>query len=135
MYYEVKLQTTKKVEGKNSEMEQKTVNEHYIANCETPVEAYYKAMELYNNECDVYSIVESKIKEIINQKVEEKPFFKAVISDTYTDEKGNEKENKYYVLVCAKDVTEANKLMQEYLKQGYDMQLTGINKTKIVDLI
>ena len=36
----------------------------------------------------------------------------------------------------AKDITEANRLMQEHMRQGLnDMRLDGIVKTKIIDLI
>ena len=57
------------------------------------------------------------------------------IKDTFTDDEGNEKDSKYFVLVCAKDITEANKIMDEYLKQGFDMKLDGIVRTKILDVI
>ena len=71
-----------------------------------------------------------------NQKTEDKPFFKATIVDTQIDENGNEKELKYYNLVCAKDLKEANTLMEQHLSQGLsDMRLDAIVKTKIIDLI
>lgn len=65
-----------------------------------------------------------------------KPFYKATLIDIFIDDNGNEKETKYYNLVCAKDITEANRLMQEHMRQGLnDMRLDGIVKTKIIDLI
>ena len=57
------------------------------------------------------------------------------IKGTFTDDEGNEKDSKYFVLVCAKDIPEANKIMDEYLKQGFDMKLDGIVRTKILDVI
>lgn len=39
-------------------------------------------------------------------------------------------------LVCAKDLKEANTLMEQHLSQGLsDMRLDAIVKTKIIDLI
>lgn len=140
MYYEVKLSVEKEVPCKPSKAgatacELKQVNEHYICECENALEAYYKANELYNNKCEVYSITSSKIKEIVNTKTEDKPFFKATIVDIYLDDAGEEKERKSAVLVCATDVKEATKIMEDYLKQGYNMGMIGISRTKILDLI
>lgn len=131
MFYEIKL----KVQKENAKGEMKEVAEHYITDVELFSEAEQKGMELYNNDCDVFSVIRSKIKEIVNEKHEEKPFFKATVTDTFTDDEGNEKDSKYFVLVCAKDIPEANKIMDEYLKQGFDMKLDGIVKTKILDVI
>lgn len=133
MYYEIKLRTEKE----NAKGEMKEVTEHYITNVELFAEAEQKGMEMYNNECDVFSIVRSKVSEIVNEsdKTDDNHFFKATIVDVYTDESGNEKETKYFVLVSAKDIPEANKRMEDYLKQGFDMKLDGIVKTKILDVI
>lgn len=133
MLYEVKL----RVEQENSKGELKQVTEHYIVDgCEFFAEAEVKAMEEYNNDCEVFSIIQSRIREIVNDKEESKPFFKATITETFTNDDGSEKENKYPVLVCASDIKEANKLMEEYLKQGLsDMRLDGIVKTNILDVL
>lgn len=71
----------------------------------------------------------------MNTKTEDKPFFKATIVDIYLDDAGEEKEQKSAVLVCSTDVKEATKIMEDYLKQGYNMGMIGINRTKILDLI
>ncbi len=131
MFYEIKLKTEK--EKENGEI--KEVAEHFITDVELFAEAECKGLDLYNNNCDVFSIIRSKIKEIVNDKEEDKPFFKATVTDTFTDEDGNEKENKYFILVCAKDIPEANKIMEDYLRQGFDMKIDGIVKTKILDVI
>lgn len=132
MYYEVKV----KVERENAKGEMKQVAEHYIVDsCELFAEIEAKAMEEFGAECDVFFIARSKITEIVNQKEVCKPFFKATVVDTFTDDEGNEKETKYQMLVCAKDIAEANKLMSEHLKQGFDMRLDGIVKTKILDIL
>ena len=132
MYYDVKV----KIEKENAKGELKQVTEHYIVdNCELFAEAEAKALEEFNKYCDVFFVCRSKIKEIVNQKDIDKPFFKATIVDVVTDDNGEEKENKEVVLVCAKNVKEATAVMEEFLKQGYDMRLDGIVKTKILDIL
>lgn len=132
MFYELKL----KVKQLADNGEEKEVVERYITEVELFAEAEAKGMELYNGECDVFAITRSKIIEIVNKKEDDKPFFKATIIKEYTDDAGNEKEMKYIVLVCAKDITEANKLMQDYMRQGLeDMRLDAIQKTKIIDIL
>lgn len=139
MFYEIKL----KVEKENSKGEMKEVVEHFITDVGLFAEAEANGLEQYNGNCDEYngncdviSITRSKVIEIVNEKEEGKPFYKATLIDIFIDDNGNEKETKYYNLVCAKDITEANRLMQEHMRQGLnDMRLDGIVKTKIIDLI
>lgn len=139
MFYEIKL----KVEKENSKGEMKEVIEHFITDVGLFAEAEANGLEQYNGNCDEYngncdviSITRSKVIEIVNEKEEGKPFYKATLIDIFIDDNGNEKETKYYTLVCAKDITEANRLMQEHMIQGLkDMRLDGIVKTKIIDLI
>lgn len=132
MFYEIKL----KVNKESEKGEVKEVVEHYVTNVELFAEAEAKGLEQYNGDCDVFSIVRSKVIEIVNKKEENKSFFKATIISTFTDDNDNEKENKYYNLVCAKDITEANRIMQEHMRQGLnDMRLDAIQKTKIIDVI
>ena len=132
MFYEIKL----KVEKDNSKGEKKEVIEHYITDVELFAEAEAKGVEQYNGNCDVLYITRSNVVEIVNEKEEDKPFYKATLIDIFIDDNGNEKETKYYNLVCAKDITEANRLMQEHMRQGLkDMRLDAIQKTKIIDLI
>lgn len=132
MFYEIKL----KVEKENSKGEMKEVVEHFITDVRLFAEAEANGLEQYNGNCDVISITRSNVVEIVNEKEEDKPFYKATLIDIFIDDNGNEKETKYYTLVCAKDITEANRLMQEHMRQGLnDMRLDGIVKTKIIDLI
>lgn len=132
MFYELKL----KVKQLADNGEEKEVIERYITDVELFAEAEAKGMEQYNGECDVFAISQSKIIEIVNKKEDDKPFFKATIIKEYTDDAGNDKEMKYPVLVCAKDITEANKMMQDYMRQGLeDMRLDAIQKTKIIDIL
>ena len=133
MYYEIKIKTEKE----NAKGETKEVTEHYITDAELFSEAEQKGLELYANRCDVFAISRSKVREIVNlaDKTEENHFFKATITDVFTDDSGNEKETKYFVLVAAKDIPEANRRMEDYLRQGFDMKLDGIVKTRILDVI
>ena len=113
----------------------KEVVEHFITDVGLFDEAEAKGLEQYVG-CDVISITRSNVVEIVNEKEEGKPFYKATLIDIFIDDNGNEKETKYYNLVCAKDITEANRLMQEHMRQGLnDMRLDAIQKTKIIDLI
>ena len=130
MFYEIKL----KVDKDNGKGEMKEVVEHFITYVGLFAEA--NGLEQYNGNCDVTSITRSNVVEIVNEKEEGKPFYKATLIDIFIDGNGDEKETKYYNLVCAKDITEANRLMQEHMRQGRnDMRLDGIVKTKIIDLI
>lgn len=134
MYYEIKL-TTNKPDMKRSGM-MKKVTEQYLVECELFAEAECRGNELYNGNCDVFSIQRSKVKELVNGLDEEKHTYRATIIATYPNEKGGETEMKYVVLVSAKDLTEANSLMQDYIKQGLDdMTLDSIVGTKIISLL
>lgn len=132
MFYEIKLKTQRE----NAKGEMKEVKEHFILDVGLFCEAEAKGMELYNGNCDIFSIIRSKIREIINTKQPDKPFFRATLIDIFVNDDGTEKETPYPVLVCAADITEANRLMEEYMKQGLsDFRLEGITKTKILDVL
>lgn len=132
MYYELKI----KVEKENSKGEIKEVKEHYITDADLFADVEYKGLNEYSGKCDVFAINRSKIREIVNDKAEDKPFFKATLIDVFVTEDGTEKETAYPVLVCAKDMKEANGIMEEYMKQGLsDLRLEGIVKTKILDVL
>lgn len=132
MYYELKI----KVEKENKKGELKQVTEHYITDAELFANAEYTGLNEYDGKCDVISIKRSPIREIVNDKDEDKPYFKATLIDVFVNDDGVEKENKYPVLVCAEDMKEANRIMEEYMKQGLgDLRLDGIVKTKILDVL
>lgn len=132
MYYELKI----KVEKENKKGELKQVTEHYITDAELFANAEYTGLNEYDGKCDVIAIKRSPIREIVNDKDEDKPFFKATLIDVFVNDDGVEKENRYPVLVCAEDMKEANRIMEEYMKQGLgDLRLDGIVKTKILDVL
>ncbi len=128
MFFEAKLRVEKTLDTG----EQKEVKEHYIMDAELFAEAEKMMFELYpNQKIDVFSIGRSDIREIINEKEDDKPFFKATVIDVFTDdESGKEKETKYYMLVCAENTVEVTLLVNEYLKQGYNLRLDGIKRVK-----
>ena len=133
MFFEAKI----KVEKTLDSGEVTEVTEHFILDAELFGEAEKIMFEEYpNHKVDVFAIYRSKIREIINQKEDDKPFFKATVIDIFTDEvTGKEKETKYEILVCAESVAEATAITNEYLKQGYDLRLDEIKRVKIVDYI
>lgn len=95
-----------------------------------------KGNELYNGNCDVFAISRSKIREIVNEKQENDFFYKVTLVEVFIDDNGKEKENKYYVLISAKNMDDANKKAAEYMNKGLqDMKLDAIAKTKIIDFI
>lgn len=133
MFYEIKL----KRKGINAKGEEKEIKEHFILDAETHGDAETQGYALYEGtEVDVFAVFRSGYYEIVNEKEDDKPFFKATVIDTFTDDNGKEKEIKYAMLVCAADLTQAHDIMKEYLKQGYDnMRLDEIKRTKITDYI
>lgn len=132
MYYEITL----KVNKVNEKGEEKEVSEKFITNVELFSEAELKGLEQYNNECDVTAIKRSNIMEIVNDHEVDKPFYKATIVSTFTDDNGKEKETKYHVLLHAENMVEATQIANEYMKQGMqDLKLVGINKSSILELI
>lgn len=131
MFFEVTLA----VDKLNEKGESKRCIEKYITDKMLFAEAEATGLVLYNNECDVTSIKRSKISEIINNKEEDKPFFKAVVCTVITNDDGSEKEVDSHILVCEKDVKSATEKVVEYAKRNFGMELKSISRTKIVDLL
>lgn len=131
MFYEVTLS----VDKLNEKGEPKRCIEKYITDKMLFAEAEAIGLALYNNECDVTAIKRSKISEIINDKEEDKPFFKAVVCTVITNDDGSEKEVDSHILVCEKDVKSATEKVVEYAKRNFGMELKSISRTKIVDFL
>ena len=131
MVYEVTLA----VDKLNEKGEPKRCIEKYITDKMLFAEAEAIGLALYNNECDVTAIKRSKISEIINDKEEDKPFFKAVVCTVITNEDGSEKEVDSHILVCEKDVKSATEKVVEYAKRNFGMELKSISRTKILDFL
>lgn len=133
MLYEIKLTVTKP----NDRGEIAAVKEHYILDAELHGDAEKVGFDLYpNTDVDVTSVFRSDIREIINAKDDDNPFFKSTVSEVVIDEAGNEKESKFHVLVCAKDVSEATAVLNEWLKSALnDMRIDAVRRVKIADYI
>ena len=123
MLYEVKVRYT---DG------DKTVKVHYLLDAECFWEAALNTLKQleYKVDVDVVSIKRSTIKEVIRVD-NDLDYYIATISDTYTDDKGNEKIIRYKQLLPAASIGEAQEAISDYLKQGYDMRLDAIKLTTI----
>lgn len=87
---------------------------------------------------DVVAIKRSKLREIVNtRKSEEDKIFYATIVDRFYDaDKDETTETQYVVALFAKDISEAYRIVNDYMKQGFeDMELTGLKCTRVVDVI
>ena len=123
MLYEVKARYTD---------DDKTVKVHYLLDAECFWEAELNTLKQLEGkvDVDVVSIKRSAIKEVI--KIDnDLDYYVATISDTYTDDKGNEKIIRYKQLLPAASIGEAQEAINDYLKQGYDMRLDAIKLTTI----
>lgn len=135
MLYEI----TTKVKKTQEDGSEKEVTERYITDCELFAEAEHAGMHSYadyQQEGDVIAIKRSNVREIVNEQDDKDYYYKATIVTKTIDDKENEKEQKYYVLIRADNPTEAINKANEYMKQGLDdMVLDGLVKTKIIDKI
>lgn len=135
MLYEI----TTKVKKTQEDGSEKEVTERYITDCELFAEAEHAGMHSYadyQQEGDVIAIKRSNVREIVNESDDKEHYYKATIVTKTIDENMNEKEQKYYVLIKADNLTEANSKANEYMRAGLDdMVLDGLVKTKIIDKI
>lgn len=133
MYYEVTLKVTKQDnKGKDKEVKESFL----VENAELWSEVEQRGLELYNSEADIVAMKRSSVIEVVNEKKEDTPIFKAKLISTYVDEKGKEKEKSWTVALFAADMNEANKKMQEYIKQGMeDLTLREIKQTNLLEII
>jgi hypothetical protein len=135
MFYEVtSKRTIVDLKGNDKEIAEK----YLFENLEFFAEAEQKMYEHLNNENTVTAIKQCKIMEFVNQRGDnEQSIYYATIESIFVDENtGEEKATKYVVGLFAKSIDEANRITNEYMKQGLaDLVLVGIRKTKIVDLI
>lgn len=133
MLYEI----TTKVRKLQEDGSEKEVTERYITDCELFAEAEHAGMHSYadyQQEGDVVAIKRSNVREIVNEQDDKEHYYKVTIVTKFIDD--NEKEQKYYVLIRADNLTEATNKANEYMKAGLDdMTLDGIVKTKIIDKI
>jgi len=133
MYYEVTIRRTV-VDKKGND---RSVTEKYICeNIELFAEAEQRVLEYFNAECDVTAIKRSPIREFANKPCDDAAIYIATITDTFVRDDGSENKTHYKVALYAKSVTDANKVVQEYMAQGLsDMECDKIEKTTFLEVI
>lgn len=137
MFYEIAI----KVNRMQENGKEKEVVERYIADAETFTEAEAKGVKEYADyqlKGDVVAIKRSNVYEIVNENNGEyDKLFKAKIVSIFVDEKTEkEKEQPYHVLIWATDMDDANRKVQEYMKQGLsDMRWVLTKETNLIDVI
>lgn len=129
MLYEIKLSVTLPDADKATKL-------HYILDAETHGDAEATGYGLFpGTDVDVFAVFRSDIKEIVNDKTDDTNFYKATVTDIAIGDDGKERETKYRMLVCARDIMEATSLMERQMRQGYDMRLDGIARVRMEDYI
>ena len=131
MYFETVIKRKDKDKGKE-------VTERFIVKgVELFAEAEATMLADFSNECNVIAIKQSKIKDIINSRMDdEEDIYYATLEQYYISETGDEKSTKTDVALFAKDMTDAKSKLDAYLKQGLqDMSIFKITKTKFLDVI
>ena len=134
MIYESRVSFTKIVKGNDKVMKEK----YMVAEAESFGDAETQTYEFCDGETDldVIDVKRSKVREIINTRTDENDvIFVADIADAQINEEGEEVELIYKWALFANDFDQAYKRVNEYLKQGYNMQAVGMKKTKFVDVI
>lgn len=116
----------------------KVIAENYLVDkCIFFAEAEVKMLEEYNNENEVVAMKQSKIREFVNNRIkDDQDIYIAIIEDIFVEDDESEKRIKYEVGVFAESVSEATRIVLDYMKQGIqDFELVKVYKTNIVDII
>ena len=131
MYFEAVIK-------RNDPQKAKEVTERFIIKgVELFAEAEATMLAEYQNGCNVVAVKQSKIKDIINSRMDdEEDIYYATLEQYHVTELGDEKSSKTDVALFAKDMTDAKGKLDAYLKQGLqDMSIFKITKTKFLDVI
>ena len=131
MYFEAVIK-------RNDPQKAKEVTERFIVRgVGLFAEAEATMLAEYQNECNVVAVKQSKIKDIINSRMDdEEDIYYATLEQYHITELGDEKSSKTDVALFAKDMTDAKGKLDAYLKQGMqDMSIFKITKTKFLDVI
>ena len=135
MIHESKIAFTKVDDNGND----KVIKERYlIAEAESFGDAEEQTYDFCDGETglDVIDVKRSKIKEILNSRdTGDDKIFVADIADVQHNDDGEEVEIVYKVALFAPNVDAAYNYIKSYLKQGYDMTLVGLKKTKYNEVI
>lgn len=115
--------------------EMKQVSELYLYDAELVSQCEVRMLEEIPD-CEVTSVMRSKIIEVVNENVRGGHYYKGKITETTVTDDGSESSRSYIVLCNAESVPEATKIFEEYIKCGLnDMVLDSVTKTKIVDIL
>lgn len=135
MIHESKIAFTKVDDNGND----KVIKERYlIAEAESFGDAEEQTYDFCEGETglDVIDVKRSKIKEILNSRdTGDDKIFVADIADVQHNDDGEEAEICYKVALFALNVDAAYNYIKSYLKQGYNMTLVGLKKTKYNEVI
>ena len=135
MIYEVTIQYIKVDSNGND----RTVRQSYVVeNEETFGQTEDKAYREFQDytDIDVIAVKRSKIHEIANQRTNENErLWLAEVIDIFHADDGEEKEMKYLILLFSDSFDNAKSFIHNYLKQSYNMTLTGLKRTKHVDVL
>ena len=135
MTFESSIKTTQ-IDNRGND---KVVTSKYIVeNAELFSEVENKMLEDYAGltALDVIAIKRSNVKEIANtRQYNDDVIWEATMQSVFHDDEGNEKYTKYKVLFYSKNSASANAFIEEYMKQGYDLELIGLKLTKFIDVI
>jgi hypothetical protein len=117
----------------------KAIKEKYlISDAVTFGDAEAQTYEYCNGETDldVIDVKRSKIKEILNvRQSQEESIWIAELQDVFTTDDGEEKYTVYKMAFFAKNFDCAMAYIIEYIKQGYNLELITLKKTKFKDVI
>lgn len=135
MIYEGTIQFTTVDKNGND----KIVSEKYILdNVDTFTEVEDKLVSEFSSltGMDVTAIRRSQLKEIVNvRETADESIYLATLQDVFLDEDGNEKYTEYKVALFASSMDDAYSKTKNHIKQGYDLSIVGIRKTKFIDVL
>lgn len=135
MIHESKIAFTRVDDNGND----KVIKERYlIAEAESFGDAEEQTYDFCEGETglDVIDVKRSKIKEILNSRdTGDDKIFVADIADVQHNDDGEEVEIGYKVALFAPNVDAAYNYIKSYLKQGYNMTLVGLKKTKYNEVL
>lgn len=137
MYYQVKVEYSAIAEnGKTVFKSEDYLVDKCVLHGEAEACMLQYAIEHGLENFDVTAVKRSKIREFVNDCEDDSDIYVSTIEDVFIDEiTGKKKETKYQVGVYSTSIADATKLVNEHIKQGYDMKLTSVSKTKIVDIL
>lgn len=118
---------------------EKTIKENYLLeHVDTFGEVEERLFDEFKslNALDIIAIKRSKLKEIMNKRTRnDERVYIADVADIQHNDDGEEVEIVYKVALFAVSYDEAYREIKEYLKEGYDMTLVGLRKTRIIDVL